>query len=78
MSETSTEPTFRRMRPPSGTAVCVSSRDGRITIAVGARQRVNCDIDEAHAVWRSLTATLFADGGTAPGWSMRIPEVSHR
>jgi hypothetical protein len=66
------------MRPPSGTAVCVSSRDDRITIAVGALQRVNCSLDEAHAVWRALTTTLFADGGKAPAWAMRIPEVSNR
>jgi hypothetical protein len=72
------QPTYRRMRTPSGTPVCVSTRDSRITIAVGARQRINCDLDEAHAVWRALTTTLFADGGGAPAWSMRIPEASHR
>jgi hypothetical protein len=56
----------------------VSIRDDRITIAVGARQRINCTAEEAHAVWRALTTTLFADGATAPAWSTRIPEVSHR
>jgi hypothetical protein len=71
-------PTYRRIRTPSGTAVCVSARDARVTIAVGARQRINCSRDEAHAVWRALTTELFADGGTAPAWAMRVPEVSYR
>lgn len=71
-------PIFRRLRTPSGTSVCVSSRGDRVTIAVGARQRVNCDRDEAHAVWRALTTELFADGGRAPEWAMRVPEVNSR
>lgn len=73
-----TVPIYRRLRPPSGTAVCVSTRDDRITIAVGARQRINCDREDAYAVWRALTTTLFADGGRAPEWSMRLPEASSR
>jgi hypothetical protein len=78
MSEPNGMPVFRRLRTPSGTPVCVSSRGKQITIAVGARQRINCDHEEAHAVWRALTTELFSDGATAPAWTMRIPEVSHR
>ena len=76
MTATDARPIYRRLRPPSGTAVCVSTREDRITIAVGARQRVNCDREDAYAVWRALTTTLFADGSTAPKWAMCVPEAS--
>ena len=78
MSVPNEQPIYRRLRPPSGTAVCVSTRDDRVTIAVGARQRVNCDRETAYAVWRALTTTLFADGATAPKWAMRVPEASRQ
>lgn len=73
------ESTYRRLRTPSGTAVCVSTRGNpaKVTIAVGDRQRINCDTDEAHAVWRTLTTTLFANGGRAPSWAVQVPETSH-
>lgn len=71
------EVTYRRLRTPAGTAICVSRKDPeQITIAVGARQRINCTTDEAHAIFRVLATTLFAGGNTAPKWSVRLPEVS--